>query len=143
MDDVYAVPSCDQTAHVFFQYSGKREVHLKGDFFQDNRSAARSETFVNLREVCGRCCLPPGEYLIIPSTFQPDENGDFYMRVFCEKGADFQEIDDPLDCHVEEIDTDEDDISDGFRKLFGQFAGHVSRLNILKCHRKGFQSVFL
>ncbi|XP_034464858.1 calpain-2 catalytic subunit-like [Hippoglossus hippoglossus] len=63
-------------------YSGKREVHLKGDFFQDNRSAARSETFVNLREVCGRCCLPPGEYLIIPSTFQPDENGDFYMRVF-------------------------------------------------------------
>ena len=88
--DVYAVPSCDQTARFFFQYSGKRQVHLKRDFFKYSCSAARSETFINLREVCGRFCLPPGEYLIIPSTFEPNKNGDFYVRVFSEKEADFQ-----------------------------------------------------
>uniref|UniRef100_A0A4W6C2I7 Calpain-2 catalytic subunit n=1 Tax=Lates calcarifer TaxID=8187 RepID=A0A4W6C2I7_LATCA len=73
-------------------YSGKRQVHLKKNFFLYNCSAARSETFINLREVCNRFCLPPGEYLIIPSTFEPNKNGDFYMRVFSEKQADFQEM---------------------------------------------------
>lgn len=67
-------------------------MHLKRDFFLRNRSAARSETFTNLREVCSRFCLPPGEYLIIPSTFDPNKNGDFYMRVFTEKQADFQYV---------------------------------------------------
>ncbi|XP_019121761.1 calpain-2 catalytic subunit [Larimichthys crocea] len=106
------------------EYSGLKQVHLKRDFFLRNCSAARSETFINLREVCNHFCLPPGEYLIIPSTFEPNKNGDFYVRVFSEKQTDFQEIDDPVDCHVEEIDIDKDDISDRFKALFGQLAGH-------------------
>uniref|UniRef100_A0A3B4T7P8 Calpain-2 catalytic subunit n=1 Tax=Seriola dumerili TaxID=41447 RepID=A0A3B4T7P8_SERDU len=100
-----------------YEYSGKRQLHLKKNFFLSNCSAARSETFINLREVCNRFNLPPGEYLIIPSTFEPNKNGDFYVRVFSEKQADFQEIDDP-------INIDEDDISDRFKRLFGQLAGH-------------------
>lgn len=72
------------------QYSGLRNVHLKKNFFLSNYSAARSETFINLREVCNHFCLPPGEYLIIPSTFEPDKNADFYLRIFSEKNADFQ-----------------------------------------------------
>lgn len=73
-----------------FQYSGKRQVHLKKNFFRYNCSAARSETFINLREVSTHFCLAPGEYLIVPSTFEPNKNGDFYVRVFSEKPADFQ-----------------------------------------------------
>uniref|UniRef100_A0A673BEN9 Calpain-2 catalytic subunit n=1 Tax=Sphaeramia orbicularis TaxID=375764 RepID=A0A673BEN9_9TELE len=83
------------------EYSGKKQVHLKRNFFLRNSSRARSETFINLREVCSRFCLPPGEYLIVPSTFEPNKNGDFYVRVFSEKTADFQEIDDPVESHVE------------------------------------------
>lgn len=105
------------------EYSGQKQVHLKKNFFLRNRSAARSETFINLREVCNRLHLPPGEYLIVPSTFEPNKNGDFYVRVFSEKPADFQEIDDPVESHVEQIDIDEDDISDRFKNLFGQLAG--------------------
>uniref|UniRef100_A0A3P9NHD1 Calpain-2 catalytic subunit n=1 Tax=Poecilia reticulata TaxID=8081 RepID=A0A3P9NHD1_POERE len=76
-----------------YDYSGKTQVHLKKDFFLYNRAAARSETFINLRELCNRFCLPPGEYLIVPSTFEPNKNGDFYVRVFSEKQADFQYAD--------------------------------------------------
>uniref|UniRef100_A0A8P4G9S9 Calpain-2 catalytic subunit n=1 Tax=Dicentrarchus labrax TaxID=13489 RepID=A0A8P4G9S9_DICLA len=65
--------------------SGCLNVHLNRNFFLRHASAARSETFINLREVCSRFCLPPGEYLIIPSTFEPQKNGDFCVRVFSEK----------------------------------------------------------
>uniref|UniRef100_A0A673BGJ7 Calpain-2 catalytic subunit n=1 Tax=Sphaeramia orbicularis TaxID=375764 RepID=A0A673BGJ7_9TELE len=100
------------------------------NFFLRNSSRARSETFINLREVCSRFCLPPGEYLIVPSTFEPNKNGDFYVRVFSEKTADFQEIDDPVESHVEPIHVDEDDISDRFKSLFEHLAGHVCMLKI-------------
>uniref|UniRef100_A0AAQ4PKB4 Calpain-2 catalytic subunit n=1 Tax=Gasterosteus aculeatus aculeatus TaxID=481459 RepID=A0AAQ4PKB4_GASAC len=68
---------------------GCRNVHLNRNFFLSNASAARSETFINLREVCSRFCLPPGEYLIVPSTFEANKDGDFCVRVFSEKQAEF------------------------------------------------------
>uniref|UniRef100_A0A3Q2NV12 Calpain-2 catalytic subunit n=1 Tax=Fundulus heteroclitus TaxID=8078 RepID=A0A3Q2NV12_FUNHE len=95
-----------------YDYSGQRQVHLKKNFFLRNRSAARSDTFINLRELSNRIRLPPGEYLLVPSTFEPNKNGDFYVRVFSEK-----------DIHI-----DEDDISEGFQRLFGQLAGDLLHL---------------
>uniref|UniRef100_A0A8C1WR11 Calpain-2 catalytic subunit n=1 Tax=Cyprinus carpio TaxID=7962 RepID=A0A8C1WR11_CYPCA len=72
-----------------YEFVGQRNVHLDRNFFQRHASAARSETFINLREVCSRFCLPPGEYLIVPSTFEPNKDGDFCVRVFSEKQAEF------------------------------------------------------
>uniref|UniRef100_A0A8D0GRI8 Calpain 8 n=1 Tax=Sphenodon punctatus TaxID=8508 RepID=A0A8D0GRI8_SPHPU len=57
------------------------------DFFLRNKPAARSDTYVNLREVSNRIKLPKGEYLIVPSTFEPFKNGEFCLRVFSEKQA--------------------------------------------------------
>lgn len=117
------------------EYQGRRQVHLSKNFFLRNASEARSETFINLREVCNRFCLPPGEYLIVPSTFEPNKNGDFAVRIFAEKHADFEELDDPVDSHVEEIHVDEDDVDDRFRNLFGQLAGHDCEISAFELKR--------
>uniref|UniRef100_A0A3P8TDP3 Calpain 2, (m/II) large subunit b n=1 Tax=Amphiprion percula TaxID=161767 RepID=A0A3P8TDP3_AMPPE len=72
------------------RFHGQREVHLDKNFFLTHAQTARSETFINLREVSSRFELPPGEYLIVPSTFEPHLNGDFCIRVFSEKQSETQ-----------------------------------------------------
>ncbi|EDW01887.1 GH20200 [Drosophila grimshawi] len=53
-------------------------------FFKYKSSVGRSPHFINTREVCARFNLPPGHYLIVPSTFDPNEEGEFLIRVFSE-----------------------------------------------------------
>ncbi|XP_067007656.2 calpain-B [Anabrus simplex] len=57
---------------------------LGKQFFKYNKTAGRSPSFVNLREVNSRFKFPPGVYCIVPSTFEPDEEGEFILRVFSE-----------------------------------------------------------
>uniref|UniRef100_A0A6Q2WY21 Calpain-3 n=1 Tax=Esox lucius TaxID=8010 RepID=A0A6Q2WY21_ESOLU len=59
--------------------------HLQKDFFLVNSSKARSKAYINLREVTQRFRLTPGEYVIIPSTYEPHQEGEFLLRVFSEK----------------------------------------------------------
>ena len=57
---------------------------LSKDFFLYHKSFARSDRFANSREVTGRFSLPPGEYVLVPSTFKNDEEGEFIVRIFKE-----------------------------------------------------------
>uniref|UniRef100_A0A8B9FDB4 Calpain-3 n=1 Tax=Amazona collaria TaxID=241587 RepID=A0A8B9FDB4_9PSIT len=54
--------------------------HLQKDFFLYNASKARSKTYINMREISERFRLPPSEYVIIPSTYEPHQEGEFILR---------------------------------------------------------------
>uniref|UniRef100_A0A3Q3KQQ7 Calpain-3 n=1 Tax=Monopterus albus TaxID=43700 RepID=A0A3Q3KQQ7_MONAL len=66
--------------------------HMQKDFFLYTASKAKCKTYINLREVTERFRLPPGQYVIIPTTFEPHEEGEFILRVFSEKQSVSEEM---------------------------------------------------
>ncbi|PIO40994.1 Calpain-2 catalytic subunit [Aquarana catesbeiana] len=113
---------------------GQTNVHLNRDFFLRNKAKDRSDTFINLREVLNRFRLPAGEYVIVPSTFEPHKVGDFCMRVFSEKNAESQVVDDKIEANIDEPDLSEDHIDANFRKLFLQLAGEDKEISAFELH---------
>uniref|UniRef100_A0A8D0CN29 Calpain-3 n=1 Tax=Sander lucioperca TaxID=283035 RepID=A0A8D0CN29_SANLU len=57
-----------------------QDQHLQKDFFLYTASKAKCKTYINLREVTERFQLPPGEYVIIPTTFEAHQEGEFILR---------------------------------------------------------------
>uniref|UniRef100_A0A8C4Z4L1 Calpain 9 n=1 Tax=Gadus morhua TaxID=8049 RepID=A0A8C4Z4L1_GADMO len=99
----------------FAVYEAPDDVDQLGkDFFRYNGSKARSRTYVNVREVSERFTLPPGNYLVVPTTFQPHHEADFLIRVFSEKKP-------PMPSSPDE-ETEEEK---GLRRLFDQLSGSV------------------
>lgn len=113
---------------------GQTNVHLNRSFFLKNKARDRSDTFINLREVLNRFRLPPGEYVIVPSTFEPNKMGDFCLRVFSEKNAESQVVDDDIEANVDEPDLDEDHIDPNFRRLFLQLAGEDAEISAFELY---------
>ncbi|XP_078315627.1 calpain-B-like isoform X11 [Crassostrea virginica] len=70
-----------------------KEGPLPLNFFKYNASCAKSNNFINMREVCTRHKLPPGQYCIIPSTFEPHQAGNFLLRLYTEQCAHSHELD--------------------------------------------------
>ncbi|XP_004620367.1 calpain-9 isoform X1 [Sorex araneus] len=113
--------------YAIYKCPGENE-HLNKDFFRYHASLARSKTFINLREVSGRFKLPPGEYILIPSTFEPHLEADFCLRIFSEKKAITQDLDENVDIYLTEPQKptapgQETEEEQQFRALFKQTAG--------------------
>ncbi|XP_051639935.1 calpain-2 catalytic subunit isoform X2 [Manacus candei] len=111
------------------EFSGQTNIHLSKNFFLTNKAREKSNTFINLREVLNRFKLPAGEYIVVPSTFEPNKNGDFCLRVFSEKNANSTVIDDEIEANFEETEISEDDIEPNFKRLFGQLAGSDAEIS--------------
>uniref|UniRef100_A0AAY4E921 Calpain 8 n=1 Tax=Denticeps clupeoides TaxID=299321 RepID=A0AAY4E921_9TELE len=104
-----------------YKFKGRTNIHLGPEVLLRQRAVAMSSTFINLREVCDRFTLPPGDYVIIPSTFEPHINGSFILRVFSEKQAKTGWG------KAEKNQTiTEDSVDPQFKYLFKQIAGNVS-----------------
>ncbi|XP_009642449.1 calpain-9 isoform X2 [Egretta garzetta] len=105
-----------------------RDGHLGKDFFRYHHSKARSKTYINLREVSNRFKLPPGDYILVPSTFEPHQEADFCLRIFSEKKAITEDLDEnvaidlpePLNPIPSPQETEEEK---QFRALFEQISG--------------------
>ncbi|XP_042560431.1 calpain-2 catalytic subunit-like isoform X2 [Clupea harengus] len=116
------------------QYKGRTNVHLGPDVLLRQQAVALS-TFINSREVCERFNLPPGEYIIVPSTFEPHKKGSFVLRVFSEKQAATSEMEDDIDAVVKETEISESDVDPHFKYLFKQIAGNDSEVSVFELVR--------
>ncbi|XP_006158709.1 calpain-3 isoform X3 [Tupaia chinensis] len=101
--------------------------HLQKDFFLYNASKARSRTYINMREVSQRFRLPPSEYVIVPSTYEPHQEGEFILRVFSEKRNLSEEVENTISVDrpvPQPGNTDqESEEQQQFRNIFRQIAG--------------------
>ncbi|XP_029450050.1 calpain-9 [Rhinatrema bivittatum] len=116
-----------------YQCPGK-EDQLNKEFFRYNPSKARSNTYINLREISQRFKLPPGEYMLIPTTFEPHQEADFCLRIFSEKKAEIKEMDGEIGVDLPEPPKpnpphQETEEEKQFRQLFQQIAGEDMEIN--------------
>jgi len=101
---------------------------LPKNWFLTRRSAGMS-TFINTREVTHRFSLPPGKYVIVPSTFNPKEQGDFVVRVFSEKEQTAQNLDEQTEvdesqfAHEEEEEEEREERNSQLYDFFKSIAG--------------------
>nr|XP_045588080.1 calpain-B-like [Procambarus clarkii] len=98
------------------------------NFFKYSASVARSPSFINMREVSCRFKLPPGTYCIVPSTFEPNEEGEFILRVFSEKSNEMEENDEnvgfgQVDERVRPEESQEIEADERIRGFFSKVAG--------------------
>jgi hypothetical protein len=64
---------------------------LKKDFFDFNTPKGKTMSFELVREVSGRFEFSPGRYVIVPSTFYPNENGKFLLRILTDSTNEVKE----------------------------------------------------
>ncbi|XP_056301498.1 calpain-3b isoform X3 [Danio aesculapii] len=118
---------------------GNQQQQLSKDFFLYNASTARSKSYVNIREVTERFCLKPGEYVIIPSTFDPHKESEFLLRVFSENRSTSEVIDAEIEAELMQVDNvkkkikpfeeEETEEEKQFRAIFQQIAGDDMEIN--------------
>ncbi|KAL1005968.1 hypothetical protein UPYG_G00066270 [Umbra pygmaea] len=111
--------------------------HLSKDFFRYNGSKARSKTYINVREISERFSLPPGNYLVVPTTFQPHQEADFLIRVFSEKAAEAVEMGSKIDANLPDppmpsLPEQETAEEKGLRRLFEKISGSDQAISAME-----------
>ncbi|KAM5129114.1 calpain-3 isoform 1-T1 [Mantella aurantiaca] len=107
------------------QMHGNKQ-HLQKDFFLYNASKDRCKSYINMREVSQRFRLPPSEYVIIPSTYEPHQEGEFILRVFSEKRNISEEVENKIEADRPSTSGNTDKETEEekqFRNIFQQIAG--------------------
>uniref|UniRef100_A0A8C2ADV2 Calpain 12 n=1 Tax=Cyprinus carpio TaxID=7962 RepID=A0A8C2ADV2_CYPCA len=59
---------------------------LDQQFFSNNRPVARSGKYRSIRSVWRKVHLEPSSYVIVASTYRPNQQGEFFLRVYTKTG---------------------------------------------------------
>lgn len=111
----------------FFLYKLRhgRRVLLNGDNYEKEALflTQQAETYTNLRETATQYRLKPGTYVIIPTTYEANKEGKFLLRVFTEKEATMEEVDEETDI------TPPEEASDPLEDMFARYTGSDSTMD--------------
>ncbi|XP_015196370.2 calpain-12 [Lepisosteus oculatus] len=112
---------------------------LAADFFSSNKPVARSGKYRQLRGVRKKVKLEPGHYVIVTSSYKPNVEGSFFLRIYAKTGNELGNQG-GFDCSSEfatvvqaEPITAED--RGTVRGLFEELAGRDYRLNAVELMR--------
>ncbi|XP_029964317.1 calpain-12 [Salarias fasciatus] len=72
--------------HVYKVESELQGVCLTQSFFLKNRPVGRSGKYKSQRGVWRKLHLDPGNYIIVASSYRPNQPGDFFVRIFSKTG---------------------------------------------------------
>ncbi|XP_035536180.1 calpain-12 [Morone saxatilis] len=72
--------------HIYKVPSKLQGVCLSRSFFMKNRPVGRSGKYMAQRGVWRKLHLYPGNYIIVASTYRPNQTGEFFVRIFSKTG---------------------------------------------------------
>ncbi|XP_036978284.1 calpain-12 [Acanthopagrus latus] len=72
--------------HIYKVPSELRGVCLSSNFFRKNRPVGRSGKYTAQRGVWRKLHLEPGNYILVASTYRPNQPGEFFVRIFSKTG---------------------------------------------------------
>ncbi|XP_060929695.1 calpain-12 [Limanda limanda] len=72
--------------HIYKVPDELQDVCLGRDFFLKNRPVGRSGKYQAQRGVWRKLHLDPGNYIVVGSTYRPNNLGDFFVRIFSKTG---------------------------------------------------------
>uniref|UniRef100_A0A3B4F7D5 Calpain-1 catalytic subunit-like n=1 Tax=Pundamilia nyererei TaxID=303518 RepID=A0A3B4F7D5_9CICH len=82
-----------QNLHIgffIFEYKTQRGKFTE-EFFKSRAPVAQTKTYLNAREVMEFFMLKHGEYLIVPSTFNPNETASFILTIHAKSETNYDE----------------------------------------------------
>ncbi|XP_041809116.1 calpain-2 catalytic subunit-like isoform X2 [Chelmon rostratus] len=134
-----------QSLHIGFcifevteQYKGQ-SGKFPASFFSSRSPVAQTKTFLNSREVMEFFVLKPGEYLIVPSTFNPNETASFLLTILSktethgyENSAEHKH--EPVEEYTNKMDINGQD-DDNKKDLFQQFSDKYDEVDAEQLQR--------
>lgn len=115
-----------------YQYEKGYPIPLRKDFFETHKAVASAGNFVNSRQMSKRLSLPPGQYVVVPSTWETDEEADYYLRFFFEKGHVAEYLDEkpgPPEIPPHTPSKDWSEQEDSFKAFFYRISGEDMEVN--------------
>ncbi|XP_014666381.1 PREDICTED: calpain-B-like isoform X1 [Priapulus caudatus] len=125
---------------VIYELTKDYHVPLPKHFFDNNQWVASCDYYINQRSVIKRFKLVPGRYVVVPSTWEPEEEADFMLRVFSESESVAESADDGagpdiLPATVSPTPSVPDrPVDEALRKFFYDKSGEDMQLNAWELH---------